>query len=91
MNGRLKIAPKKDQRGITYLELLRIRSGYSISSLARASKVSRKVLWQIETPKHPVHPRPDTAAKIIEALNTRRNANGYDGCTFEDIFEIVQS
>lgn len=81
--------PKTDTRGVTYLEIFRIRSGHSMSSLARASGISRKVLWQIELQKDAYHPRPDTAAKIVEALNANLDTKGYGGCKLEDIFDIV--
>jgi DNA-binding XRE family transcriptional regulator len=89
MGSRLKISPKRDVRGVTCLEIFRIRSGHSMSSLARASGISRKVLWQIELQRDAYHPRPDTAAKIVEALNAKLDTRRRGGCKFEDIFDIV--
>lgn len=77
---RTVLTPKMGENGRTVLETMRILRGFTLSSLALASGVSKDALWRFEQPATKSRrPRPNTAKKIADAL----------GCAVEDLFAPV--
>jgi len=66
---RTVLVPIVDEDGKTVLETTRIRKGFTLASLARASGVSTDALWRFEQPATKSRrPRPSTAKRIADAL-----------------------
>jgi DNA-binding XRE family transcriptional regulator len=88
LGGRLKIYPRYDSSGVSLLERTRIMVGFSTSALAKEASVSRNSIWRLEKNHKKMAVRPDTALKIVTALNNSRTKLGEIRYSLEDIFEI---
>jgi len=85
---RLKVYARRDESGTSLLERKRILLGLSTLALAKKANISRNSVWRLERNHLGQAIRPDTAVKILRALNSQLETLGEGVCTFEDIFEL---
>ena len=90
-NRGLRVYPRSDRTGVSVLERKRILAGLSTSGLANMAGISRNSVWRIEGNHHSGAIRPDTALKIVRALSDRLSVLGEKGCSFGDLFQLIDS
>lgn len=91
MMARTRIVPKVGSNGFTLLEQRRIECGLTAAGLAREARISRNVLWKLESRIENFNPRADTVAKIVSTLNRKQKELDGTSLEFSSLFEMISS
>jgi len=89
--ARTRIVPKVGNNGLTLLEQRRIECGLTAAGLAREARISRNVLWKLESRIENFNPRADTVAKIVSTLNRKQKELDGTSLEFSSLFEMISS